>query len=134
MSAMSDFLEAALLNQLFRGTAYTAPGTGYVGLYTAVPNDTGGGTEVTGGGYARAPVTCNGTSWTAPGAAGTIGNANILVLGTATADWGTVVGAGYWNAVTAGTMLMWGTLTATKIVASADVFQFDAGALGISFA
>jgi hypothetical protein len=56
------------------------------------------------------------------------------VLGTATADWGTVVAAGYFNAVTAGTMLMWGTLTANKVVASADVFQFDAGALGISFA
>ena len=53
MSAATDFLEDKILNHVFRNVAYTAPATVYVGLFTTATTDAGGGTEVTGGGYAR---------------------------------------------------------------------------------
>ena len=53
MAAFSDYLENKVLGHVFGGTAYTAPSTLYVALYTVAPSDTGGGTEVSGGGYAR---------------------------------------------------------------------------------
>ncbi len=49
MSAMSDYLENKLIDQLFRGQAAPTTSTLYVGLLTAAPSDTGGRTEVAGG-------------------------------------------------------------------------------------
>ena len=53
MAGFSDYLEDKVLDHVFGGNAYTAPGTHYVALYTVAPTDTGGGTEVTGGSYTR---------------------------------------------------------------------------------
>ncbi len=52
-TAFSDFWENELLDHLFRARAYTAPTVLAVALYTAAPGETGGGTEVSGGSYAR---------------------------------------------------------------------------------
>ena len=49
MAGFSDYLEDKVLEHVFGGNAYTAPGTHYVALYTVAPTDTGGGTEVSGG-------------------------------------------------------------------------------------
>ena len=49
----SDYLENKVVGHVFGGSAYTAPSTLYVALYTSAPSDTGGGTEVSGGAYAR---------------------------------------------------------------------------------
>ena len=57
MSAMSDYLEAALINHIFRGTAFSQPAGIYIALTSGVPVDaTTGGTlnEISGAGYARA--------------------------------------------------------------------------------
>ena len=66
MAGFSDYLEDKVLDHVFGGTAYTAPATLYVALYTVAPDDTGGGTEVTttGTAYARqtATFTVSGTS------------------------------------------------------------------------
>ena len=53
MAGFSDYLEDKVLDHVFGGTAYTAPSTLYVALYTVAPTDTGGGTEVLGRGYSR---------------------------------------------------------------------------------
>ena len=53
MSGFSDYLEDKVLDHVFGGNAFTAPTTLYVALYTVAPSDTGGGTEVSGGAYAR---------------------------------------------------------------------------------
>ena len=135
MSQMTDYLEAALLNHTFRGVAWTAPATVWAAAMLTNPVDAGtGGTEVSAGGYARVAIIGTTTTWTAPGAAGTIGNAALLNFGTATADWGTVTGIAIFNADTSGTCLMFGTLTANKAIASSDIFQIAIGDLGIQFA
>ena len=57
--AFSDYLEDKVLEHVFGGNAFTAPSTLYVALFTVAPSDTGGGTEVSGGAYARQTATFN---------------------------------------------------------------------------
>lgn len=132
MSAISDYLEAKIINHVLRNTAYTSPGTSiYVALHTASPTDAGGGAEVSGGSYARQQV----TAWDAPGATdGHTQNTNAIVFPTATASWGTVTHVGIWDAVSGGNLLFHGALDASKVVDTDDVFQFAAGALDVTIA
>ena len=51
MAALSDYSEKLLLDWAMTTGSATRPTAWYVALYTAAPNDAGGGTEVTGGGY-----------------------------------------------------------------------------------
>lgn len=128
----SDVLENAILNSMFRGSAFTpyAPiGTVYVSLHTATLNDDGTGTEVTGTGYARGTVVIAG--WDVA-TGGTIQNASAINFGTAGADWGTVTNVGIWNAASSGTLLYAGTLTASAIVNQNDTFQFAGSALKVT--
>src|SRR5688572_11335183 len=109
MSAMSDYLEDALLNEVFRATAFAAPAAVYVGLFTAPPSDAGGGTEVAGGSYARQAV-----PFGAPSPSGTIKNSGDVTFPTASADWGTITHFAIFDAAVAGNMLVWGALTSSK--------------------
>lgn len=133
MSQMSDYLEAAIVNHIFRGTSFAAPTTLYVALYTAAPTDAGGGTEVTGGSYARVAVTCNTTNWGAPGTNGTTSNSNAITFPTATANWGNVVAVAFFDAASGGNMLIWLTQTSTA-VNSGQTASFAAGALSVTAA
>jgi hypothetical protein len=56
MAALSDHAEALLLDWLMTTGTATRPTNWYVALYTLAPSDSGGGTEVSGGGYARQAV------------------------------------------------------------------------------
>lgn len=141
MAAMSDYLENKLIDQLFRAQAYTFPSTLYVGLLTAVPSDTGGGTEVSGGSYARVGVTASlanfagtqgtGTTTASTGATGTTSNNASITFPTPSATWGTVAAFGIYDASTAGNLLFYGTLTINKTVNSGDTVVFPAAALSI---
>ena len=131
MAGFSDYLEDKVLDHVFGGTAYTAPGTLYVGLYTAAPSDSGGGTEVSGGSYARKSMAAMTVSGTSPTEAT---NGAAVEFVTATGSWGTVTHVGVFDAVTTGNLLGWAALTASKTVSSGDVFRFDAGDLDITLA
>ena len=56
MAALSDYAEKLLLDYSMTAGSVTRPTAWYVALYTSAPNDAGGGTEVSGGGYARKTV------------------------------------------------------------------------------
>lgn len=127
MAKFSDYFENVIINHLFRNQPFTPPATLYLGLYTVAPTDEGGGTEVSGGGYARQPFTL-----TAPTTAGVTENADTITFPTATADWGTIVAVGIFDAETGGNLLMWGNLTTSKTVSTGDTFQFNAGDLDIT--
>ena len=126
--AFSDYLEDKLLKHTFANTAFTPPGTVYLGLFTAAPSDTGGGTEVSGGSYAR--ISCafsvSGTNPT------TATNSSAAEFATATGTWGSVGWVGVFDASSSGNLLAWAALTASKTVSSGDVFRFDAGDLDIT--
>ena len=126
--AFSDYLEDKLLKHTFANTAFTTPGTVYLGLFTAAPSDTGGGTEVSGGSYAR--ISCAfSVSGTDPC---TATNSSAAEFATATGTWGAVGWMAVFDASTSGNMLAWAALTASKTVSSGDVFRFDAGDLDIT--
>ena len=130
MSGFSDYLEDKVLEHVFGGNAFTAPSTLYVALYTVAPSDTGGGTEVSGGAYARqtATFTVSGTNPT------TASNTAAIEYPTATADYGTVVAVGVLDASSSGNLLAYSTLDSSKVVSSGDVFRFNAGDLDITLA
>jgi len=125
MAGFSDYLETAVLNHVFGGSSYSAPSTLYVALYTAAPSDSGGGTEVSGGAYARQTG-----AFTVSG--GTASNTSAIEYATATANYGTVVAVGVLDASSGGNLLAYGTLTSSKTVSSGDVFRFNASALDIT--
>ena len=130
MSGFSDYLEDKVLDHVFGGNAFTAPTTLYVALYTVAPSDTGGGTEVSGGAYARqtGAFTVSGTNPT------TATNSAAIEYPTATADYGTVVAVGILDASSSGNLLAYSTLDASKVVSRGDVFRFNAGDLDITLA
>lgn len=130
MSAMSDYIEQNLLKLLFRGTALTPPST-YVALFITDPAETGAGTEVAGGAYARQRVYTDGVTqpyWTAPaaeaGGGHEVRNAQVITFPDATADWGNVGYVAIYDAATGGNMLFAGALTSAKSILAGDVFRF----------
>ncbi len=152
MAAMSDFLENKLIDWLFRGQAIgitgasAAAGTGptalFVALLTAAPSDTGGGTEVTGGSYARVSVPSNmtvtgwagtlaaGSTAASSGSSGTTSNNSPVTFPAPTANWGVCTHFGIYDAVTGGNLLIWGALTTPKTVNNLDAApSFVAAAL-----
>lgn len=129
--SFSDFLELEVLDHVFGAAAYTAPGTLHIGLFTAAPTDSGGGTEVTGGDYGRVAVTNNATNFPAA-AAGAKSNGTEIAFTTATANWGTVVAFAIFDASTSGNMLAWGDVTPNKAINIGDTAKFAVGDLDIS--
>lgn len=138
MSAMSDYLELNLIKHLFRTGSYTKPTVMAVALFTAAPSDSGGGTEVSGGSYARVDVPPLDANWDAVGGAGTDGhtsNTADIVFPAPTANWGVITHFGLFDATTAGNLLFHGALTASKTVNNGDPApKFVAGALDVTLA
>lgn len=136
MAGKTDYTENNLLAFLFRGVAFPAPGNIFVSLFTVVPSaDAGsGGTEVSGGSYARQQVSRGTVEWKDPSAAtqGETNNVNAITYPTATANWGTVVAAAIHDAVTGGNMLYFANLVANKIVNTGDQFKFNATELKVT--
>lgn len=124
MSSFTNYLEDRLLNHIFRNTASTAPTTVYLGLFTVTPSDTGGGTEVTGGGYARQAVTFGAPS------GGIISNTGAVAFTASGAAFGAVVAVAYFDASTAGNMLAWDGITSAT-VNDGDTLNFPIGQLTI---
>lgn len=134
MGAISITLANALLNHVFRNTAYTPPTKIYLALYTSDPTDADTGTEVSGGSYARKEIT-----FTVPAGKKAYNTADI-VFPEATANWGTVTHGALRSALTGGTLLKSGNLeeltggaVTSKIIATGDQFIVKAGNLQISF-
>lgn len=138
MSAMSDYLEAGLLNYIFRNaSAPSLDATNiWVSLHTADPTDVGNGAEVTTSGtnYARKAVARNvTTNWDAPASRATQ-NTNAITFNTPSGSWGTVSHFGIFDAATSGNLLFYGSLSQSKTIGGTDPApSFAAGALDISF-
>ena len=130
--AMSDFLENELLDHVLSLATYTGPANTHIALYTATPGDAGGGTEVSGGSYARVSKTNNATNWPAA-SGGSKSNGTDIDFGTATANWGTITAVAILDAGGGGNFLLYGPLTATKTVNNGDSFKFVATKLVVAF-
>ena len=121
-----NYLSGKLLDLIFGNTAYVVPTTIYIALYTAMPSGTGGGTEVTGGGYARVAVPNDVAHW--PNQSGGVKvNGQDIDFGSASADWGTIVGAAAWDALTSGNELYWGPFISPVAVLNGNSFKVASG-------
>lgn len=116
--------------------------TYYVGLFTANPSDTGGGTEVSGGSYARVAVTASlanmaGTQAAAStsassGTGATTSNNASITFPTPSANWGSITGIGIFDLASSGNLHFWAPLTTNKTVNNGDPApSFAAAALTI---
>lgn len=113
------------------GHGASFPATVYAALFTVAPTSVGGGTEVTGGSYARVAITNNTTNW--PAASGGVkSNGTAIVFPAATASWGTVVFCALFDAAVAGNLVCGGDLTQNRVVPSGDTAQILAGQLTLT--
>jgi|TARA_R110002096_G_scaffold52845_3_gene137750 hypothetical protein len=141
MAGFTNYLEDKIINHLFgdatgvgQADNYVAPTTWYVGLQTASPSDSAGGTEVSGGGYARQSV-----AWSLQtGGVAQASNTSALTWDAATTDWGQVTHAGVYDAATSGNLIAYETLTKAdfstanpKTVNTGDIFKIDSANLKI---
>lgn len=125
-NAFTNYLENKIMAYVFTGTAFSSPsGRLYLGLFTAAPGEGGGGTEVSGSGYARKIVTM-----TTSGNAST--NSAAVEFDAATGTWGTITYVAVFDALTSGNMLAYGELTASKTITTGDVFRVPSGDLDIT--
>ncbi len=130
MAALSDHAEKLILDWMMTAGAATRPTAWYVALYTAAPSDSGGGTELSGSGYARESVTfAAATSGT-----GTTSNTGVVVFTADGGDWGSVTHMGIHDAVSGGNLLWHGALAAAKTVADGDTLEFAVGNIDLTVA
>lgn len=134
MSAKSDYLENEIIKHIFRTGSFTKPTGLYVGLFTAAPSDAGGGTEVSGGSYARVQHGPSDATWAATnGTNGQTSNVGDVTFPAPTANWGQATHFGIFDAPTAGNLLYQGPLTTPKTINNGDPApKFTAGSLVIT--
>ena len=95
---------------------------------TAAPGEAGGGTEASGGSYARINCEFDVAS------GGSASNTNQEDFPTATGNWGTITHFALFDASTSGNMLIYGTWDTSKTINTNDIFRLPVGNLTITAA
>lgn len=144
VGGMSDYLSNKLIDLIFRAQAYTWPATLYGALYTAAPNNAGGGTECSGGAYGRASIASSLAAWSGTQAAGSTSassgtggrssNNAALTYPAPTASWGVITHEGLKDASTAGNLMWWAALAAPRTVNIGAAPTHAANTLGLTWA
>ncbi len=126
MGCLSDYLENKLIDHMRNVATFNPPATWYFALFTAAPNDAGGGTEVAGGSYARVAMTASGanlagtqgagTTTASTGTSGTTSNNNAIAFPAPTADWGTVTHMAVFDASAGGNLLLVWPLSPSQVI------------------
>jgi len=121
---LTNYLESKLIDHFLGTTTYTKPSAVYVALFTVTPGEAAGGTEVTGGSYARQAATFGAAS-----SGSTTNSTNIDFAGMPAA---TTVAIGIFDASTSGNMLLYGALTTNKTTDAGDTLRIATGSLSVS--
>jgi hypothetical protein len=124
MAAISDYFETEILEWAMTTNAVTRPTAWHVALFTAAPSDSGGGTEISTGGYARQSATFTVT--------GNQADNDAVIDFVSSGDWGNITHVGIFDASTGGNLLWHGALSTARDPASGDTVRFAAGALVVS--
>lgn len=122
--SFSNTYETNVLTWTFTNGAVTRPTAWYIGLFTSDPGEASGGTEVSGGSYAREAATFTVTGDTAT-------NSGAIEWPVATATWGTITHIAVYDAL-AGSQIAYAPLTSAKTIASGDVLRIPASDLTIT--
>lgn len=115
----------------FGGTSYSVPSTLYFGLSTTSINiDGSGGSEPSGGSYARVSLTNNKTNWGNASNA-SLTNSTAVQFAESSASWGTITTVFISDALTSGNVWWYDTLTPARSVSSATTVLFAIGAVTV---
>lgn len=123
-STATNYQHNKFMNFFLEGGSYTPPTSLWLALFTTIPSLAGtGGIEVStsGTGYARQEILSTDASWSGP--AGTnqeYSNAADINFAVPTGNWGTVTGAGLYDAETGGNLCYIATLQTPKTVNNGD--------------
>jgi hypothetical protein len=123
--SLTNTFETTVLTWLLTASSATRPTSWYIGLFTAIPNEAGGGTEVSGSAYVRKAAT-----FTVSG--NTASNSAAIEWAAATGSWGTITSIAIFDAVTGGNMIGYAALTTSKTIATGDVFRIPLGDLDVT--
>lgn len=120
--------------QFFRADSVSGAGTLYLAAYTVSPTVSGGGTEVSGNGYARIAVTNNSNNFTVS-STGLYTNTGAITWSAASGgNWGTIVAIGIFDALSGSTnFLGFHTLSTSKVINDTDQLNIATGNLDIQF-
>ena len=123
--SFSNSFETKALQWAFTTDSVTRPTAWYIALFTDNPGEASGGTEVSGGGYARQSAT-----FTVSGNLAT--NAAAIEYAEATASYGTVTHIAIMDAASGGNQIAYAALTASKAIDTGDILRIPAGDLDIT--
>lgn len=126
--AFGTSVRNGLLDLVLGANSYSRPASVYAALFTAAPSESGGGTEVSGGSYARVTIANNNTNFPAS-SSGTKTSGTAITFPTATAAWGTVTDFALFSSALGGSILYFRQLTVSRVVSSGQTFRVDAAAL-----
>lgn len=118
---MSLYLSEKLLNHVFREESYVPPENVYLAFFTVAPTRAGGGTEVTGGSYARQIVTY------APADNPTSRSSSNVPLSYINMPACTIVATATMDALVAGNMLTFDPLPEARVVALGENLSVSIG-------
>jgi hypothetical protein len=120
-SWFSTQLANRIINSTLKGTAFTPITQGYLALFTANPTPAGTGTEVSGGSYARQPITI-GTPTN-----GQANNTNAIVFPAMPAS--TVTHWGIYEGATGTDLVYYGNFDTAVSLVVGDEVKLDANAI-----
>lgn len=118
---LTDTVENQLLDALVGNASYTVTAPIKLALVTANGSDSAGGTEVTGGSYARENIAFGAASGGQIVSTGTISFGNMPTC--------TVVGIELWDSNGTPKRLAYGPLSASKALVSGDTLEFAPGSV-----
>jgi hypothetical protein len=126
MSALSDAAETLVVNFLANTETATRPTAWYLALFSAAPSDSGGGTELSGSGYARQNVTFG------AGSSGVVENTSTHTFTASGGNWAEATHYAFFSASSGGTMWWHGALTTPKQIDDGDSITVAAGAFTLT--
>ena len=128
--SLSTALHNKLLDHILKTTPFVVPTDIYVSLYSVAPTKAGGGTELTGNGYAR--IVHN--SWNPASSEAATNDGAITFAAASGGDWLEAVAFGVHDAITVGNFLGWGDLTTARTVLDGDDASFADTVLSVEIA
>ena len=132
MANITTYAAGKLLDHMLGTTAYTFPSTVYVALYKASPTIAGTQTNEVGGATATA-YSRQATDFDAAVAGACDNTAQITFTEAAAGDdWGTVTHWAILDALTAGNMLFFGTVSPEMTITAGMQYVIAAGALDLT--
>ena len=135
MASFSNYAEDKVLDNIFRGTAFSVPNL-HIALFTSSAgletNNAASQTEIpaAGTGYARTAVPSY-TGFTVS-TNGQTSNAVAFEFPVASVDWGTVTHIGLMDTEIGGNVILWGSIRNARPIYSGDIIRFTPGSIVVT--